>query len=222
MRKKGLQKLTDMSKVNALFSLEQITFEDYSGLSPEDRELFCKVINDKAAILKGVEKDSFLKQIELITDQVSKNEIWEINHNQITWAIAVLMQERGRMPSKNEIAEKTELSRQTVHKHLKDYSAHPIYLQQVEQFRFMTNKVLARVFHYAVNGDVKAAKLFFDVVGAAGKPIGENMPVKTQNNYIQINSMILSQENILSMKPEQVEQIEGILKRALPEHANKA
>ena len=215
MTKKGLQKLTDMSKINAMFNLEQITFADYSKLSPEEGAIFCKLINEKINSLKGVEKDVFVKQIELITDQQTKNEIWEINHNQITWAISKLMQEYGRMPSKMEISRKTELSRQTIHKHLKEYASHPQYLGQVEQFRFMTNKVLTRVFDYAVNGNVKAAKLYFEVVGSLSNQLPGNTLIKNQNNYIQINGTILSQDTIKNLKPEQVLQIEGILKGLL-------
>ena len=61
---------------------------------------------------------------------------------------------------------------------------------------------------------MRAAKLYFDVTGNLSKPEPENTPIKTQNNYIQINGMILSQENIKNLLPEQVLQIEGILKQA--------
>lgn len=37
------------------------------------------------------------------------------------------MQDYGRMPSKTEIGIKTELSRQTVYKHLKEYTSHPLF-----------------------------------------------------------------------------------------------
>jgi hypothetical protein len=35
----------------------------------------------------------------------------------------------------------------------------PNYLEQVEQFKFMSAKVLAKVFKLAVNEDMRAAKL---------------------------------------------------------------
>jgi biotin operon repressor len=117
-----------------------------------------------------------------------KNRLWEYNHNQITWAIATLMQEGGRMPTGHEIAKKAKLSRQTVHKHLKEYSKDEGYLEKAEQFRFMSSKVLARVYTFAVNGDVRAARLYFDVVGNLGKPPSSPSAVtNTQNNYIQVN-----------------------------------
>ncbi len=124
------------------------------------------------------------------------------------------------MPSKREIAEKTELSRQTVHKHLQEYRDSPLYQQQIEWFSYMKVKVLAKVYKFAVNGDMRAAKLYFDVVGNLGSPEPENKPIKTQNNYIQINGMVITEESIRGLKPEQVLQIEGILKQvALPQPA---
>ncbi len=86
----------------------------------------------------------------------------------MTWAIATLMQEYGRMPSVAVIANKSELSRQSIHKHLKEYATAPLFLEIQEPFRFMTSKVLARVFKFAVNGDMRAAKLYFDVLGNLG------------------------------------------------------
>ena len=37
---------------------------------------------------------------------------------------------------------KTGLNRQTIHKHLKEYSAHPLYQEQLEQFRFIADRFL--------------------------------------------------------------------------------
>ena len=175
------------------------------------------MINSKFKELKGEDRDKFINKIDAITSQSTRNQLWESNHGQITWAISVLMQEYGRMPTSFEIADKTGLSRQTVHKHLKEYAIHPQYLELVEQYKFMTGKLLSRVFKFAVNGDIRAARLYFDVVGSLSQQEAGNTLIKRQNNYIQINSMVLSEDNIKSLKPEQVLQIEEILKAALPE-----
>ena len=120
------------------------------------------------------------------------------------------------MPSKTELASHTGLSRPTIHKHLKDYASHPQYMEQVEQFRFMTSKVLAKVFRFAVNGDIQAAKLYFTMVGSMNNGAAQNNTlIQNQNNYIQINGTVLSQESIKSLNPEQLNTIETILKTAL-------
>ena len=115
------------------------------------------------------------------------------------------------MPTNTEIAIKTELSRQTIHKHIKEYKTHSLFLEYQEQFEFISSKVLSKVFTFAVNGDMRAAKLYFDIVGGAGKT-SNSTSIQNQNNYIQINGTVLNQETIKKLKPEQLNLIEEILK----------
>lgn len=216
--KKSLQKLTESEiKINEIIALKQITLNDIEPLSVDEYNRFYCVLTEMINKLKGEERDEFIKRVELILPKSMKNQLWEYNHNQITYAISTLMQDLGRMPSKNEIAAKSELSRQTIYKHMNDYASHPQYMQQIEQFRFMTSKVLARVFQFAVNGDVAAAKLYFNVMGNLNGQLSNNTLIQNQNNYIQINGTVLSQETIKRLNPDQLNTIENILKTALPQ-----
>lgn len=217
--KEGLQKFTETeTKINKILSLEQITAKDLEHLSEKENTRLMEILTERFNKLKGAERDKFYKKIEPLTSDTTKNQLWEYNHNQIIWAISTLMQEYGRMPTKTEIATKTELSRQTIHKHLKEYTNHPQYLGQIEQFRFMTSKVLAKVFQFAVNGDTGAAKLYFNVMGFMNNgQTPNNTLIQNQNNYIQINGTVLSQETIKHLNPEQLNTIETILKTALPQ-----
>ena len=72
--------------------------------------------------------------------------------------------------------------------------------------------MLANVFKYASNGDMKAARLYFEMVGAVNKKQA-NTVVNEQNNYIQINNTILSQENLKRLTAEQLDQIESIIRK---------
>jgi hypothetical protein len=89
---------------------------------------------------------------------------------------------------------------------------------QNEQFKFMTDKVLAKVFHYAVNGDMAAAKLYLNSMGANERNNKGNTLIQNQNNYIQINGLVLNQETIKQLKPQQLLLIENILKAAIKEN----
>ena len=217
--KKSLQKFTQkINKVEWLFSLKKVTFSELDTLNKNEKEKVFKLMNEKINSLKGIEKERFIEQFIEVWDTSTKNQLWENNHNLITWAISTLMQEYGRMPNTNEIATKTELSRQTIHKHLKEYASHPQHLKQIEQFRFMTSKVLAKVIQFAVNGDTRAAKLYFNVMGFMNNgQAPNNTLIQNQNNYIQINGTVLSQETIKHLNPEQLNTIETILKTALPQ-----
>jgi hypothetical protein len=217
--KQGLQKLTNTdAKIKKILALEKVTVEDIKQLSDKENEKLNEVLTKKFNTLKGVEIDKFNKKFEAVINPETKNELWENNHIKITNAISTLTQEYGRMPSKAEMAAKTELSRQTVHKHIKEYSAHPLYLAQLERYRFLTGKVLARVFYFAVNGDIGAAKLYLTAMGCLNnvQPPASSM-IQNQNNFIQINNTILSQETIKNLSADQLQNIESIIKASLPQ-----
>ena len=75
---------------------------------------------------------------------------------------------------------------------------------------------MAKVYTYGVNGDVKAAKLYFELVGNININHSLNTKVQNQNNYIQINGTVLSQDTIKNLNNEQLGIIEAVLKSALP------
>lgn len=87
----------------------------------------------------------------------------------------------------------------------------------MEQFKFLSSKVLATVCQLALNGDTGAAKLYFQVIGnLSNNEASNNTLIQNQNNFIQINGTVLSQEKIKQLNPDQLLQIENILKTALP------
>lgn len=216
--KKGLQKLTESEiRINKVLSLEKILPSDLDTLNKNERAEVLDILTRRLTESKDIERDKIIKQIDPFMADITRNQMWEHNHAQITYAISSMMQEKGRMPVMTEIAEKTGLSRQTVHKHLKEYHTHPLFLEQAEMFRFMTSKVLAKVFHFAVNGDTGAAKLYFNVMGCLNGQAKTGTSIQNQNNFIQINGTVLSQETVKNLNPEQLNSIEAVLKAALPD-----
>jgi predicted transcriptional regulator len=161
-------------------------------------------------------RDNFINKIEIICPNTN-TDVWDYNQQMVTYAITKLMNESGHMPSVNNIADEVGLSRQTVAKHLKEYRANPQYLAQVERFKFMAPKIMAGVFKLATRGDVKAARLYLETVGAPNKK-QSNTVVNEQNNYIQINNTILSQENLKALSAEQLNMIENIITGAGGNH----
>ncbi|MCP2043490.1 hypothetical protein [Pontibacter sp. HSC-36F09] len=216
--KKSLQKFTETeAKISKLMALESLSYDDLEILNDDERKQFGKMLTDIFNSLQGHELDKFYNKIKPIMAKETKNSIWDSNHNRITYGMSKLMQDFGRMPTKDELANETGLSRQTIHKHLKDYANHPLYLEHTDQFKFMVDKVLAKMFHYAVNGDVSAAKLFLTVVNPPTAKVNGKTLIQTQNNYIQINGTVLSQETLQQLSPEQLNNLEAMLKTALPE-----
>jgi len=209
-----LQKLTvSEKKINSLLAKKKIKPGDSSKLlNAKERDIFNKILANKLAESKGEELDKLLEQLSEVLPNEVKNQLWENNHYSITHSMSKLIEEYGKMPTKNQIANDTGLSRQTIHKHLSNYAEHPLYAEQVKQFKFMADRVLAKVIKQAAQGDMKAARLYFEVMGNLGNEGRLNSTIKTQNNYIQINQTKLSQETIKNLSPEQLNQIEAVLR----------
>ena len=171
--------------------------------------------NEKAqrvSNMVGKRKSNEIIQCEIKhPDSEIKNRMWEFNHFKIIATIQNSIQEHNYMPSVSEIARKTELSRQTVNKHIKEYSGNPDYLSQMKQFRLLAVQVLTAVAHYALEGDMRAARLYLESISNVN---GEQnkVGIKTQNNYLQINNTLLTEEVIENLTPQQLQKIERIIK----------
>jgi biotin operon repressor len=156
-------KLTGSEKKTiALLELEKITLSDLDNFDTGERQYLAVVCTQMLQGLKHKERDDFLNKIEPIMPASNKQQIWEYNHQAITDAISRLIEQYGSMPTKNHLAEETGLSRQTISKHLKEYQTHPGYTEQMEQYKMMAPKLMAKVFQYAAKGDIRAARLYLE------------------------------------------------------------
>jgi DNA-binding transcriptional ArsR family regulator len=172
-------------------------------------------VNERVQQTKGSERDEILRKIEDTLSDDTKNDFWEYNHNRIMLSIESLMKKLGRMPTRSEIADNTDLSRQTVYRHLKEYSNHPLYVEQLQKMRILSINVLSKVYETAMAGDIGSRKLYLNVMGFL-----PNTQVQNQNNYIQINNTVITQEIIRHLSSEQLLIIESLLKTILPEAMN--
>lgn len=206
-KERGLQKFTDSEFLDRLLKQSKIGNEDLEKLTPKQLILFNDFFEKNYNTAKDEEKDQLLNKIIDALPEKKRNQIWEINHNNITNAITDYVQTCGGMPTKTRIAEYTGLSRQTVDKHLKEFQTSPLFKEIDEQFKFMIPKVMAEVLRQAINGDIRAAKLFLEVSGGNRT----KTRIKNQNNFIQINGIELTEEKISKLKPEQLEAIEAVL-----------
>lgn len=197
-------------KIDSLLTQQKITLNDVEDLTQAERRRLGYKATKILAKLTGEDRDNFLEKIEQIMPGNAQNEIWEYNHAVISAAISNYMHQHGAMPDKSTVAEETGLSRQTVAKHMIEYKQHPEFIAEMEQFKFMSNQILANVFKYANNGDMRAARLYFEMVGTLNKQSAGTI-VNAQNNYIQINNTILSQEKLKQLSAEQLVQIENIV-----------
>lgn len=207
----SLQKVTELQKkIEALFKLEKISREDLDGLNKEEWSYFSRTTTEKINNTEGEELDSLLEKVDPILSQHTKNELWENNHRKIIQAISTFIDEYGRMPLNMELVKPVGLSRQTIHKHLKEYKENCLYSDYIGQFEFMTPKLVAKMYQFAIRGDVKAGRLYFEMIGALGKG-----KVKNQTNYIQINNIQISEEKLKTLTEDQLKKVEDVLVEVL-------
>ncbi|MGN6394619.1 MAG: hypothetical protein ACTHMI_03585 [Mucilaginibacter sp.] len=198
-------------KVDDVLALQKITADDLSSLTRMERDYLSETITDSLNSLKGEEKDNFLCKVDAIIAPASKNQFWEHNHHLRSEAISRLMRQYGYMPSNSAIARETGLSRPTIVKHLKEYKTSPEFAAETERFRFMAPKLLAAVYKRGCEGDMRAAKLYFEMTGSLIKQRAGNI-VNSQNNFLQINNTILSAETLQKLSSEQLNQIEHMIR----------
>lgn len=168
----GLQELTQSQIIfNNMMEREAIKG---TGLNGASYDMIREVITLVVSMLKeleGEELDRFIVKFDVLLLEDVKNQLWENNHLKITQAIGKHCSIYNAMPNKSQISNATGISRQTVHKHLKDYGSNPLFTEQVDQFKFMGARVMGRVLESALCGDTKAARLYFDMIGQSVKPL---------------------------------------------------
>lgn len=113
----------------------------------------------------------------------------------------------GRLPSITTISSKTGLSRNTVTKHFKDLKSEGYLHDILDGSYILVDRVLAHLYKIGVETkDVKALKVFLD--WHKGKSAWA-----LQKNYIQINNLILTEDDIKTLPQESVIEIENFVKK---------
>ncbi len=102
-------------------------------------------------------------------ERQGKNTIWERNHYTIRLGILKYVEECGMMPTVGKIAEISKLSRTTVHKHLKDFDTAQLFGEQMQTYKMGLLCIMDLTMQMAMKGNLKAMKLYFDMMTFAGK-----------------------------------------------------
>ena len=206
-KKRSLQKFTDSEFLDRLLKQSKIGNEDINKLTSRQLILFNDFFTKNYNEAKDETKDQLLNKVIDSLPEKTRNQIWEINHNNITNAIIDYVQTCGGMPTKTRIAEYTGLSRQTIDKHFKEFESSPLYKGINEQFKFMMPKVMAEVLRQALSGDIRALRLYIDFTNGTKS----KARINNQNNFIQINDIQLTEEKIKKLNPDQLQTIEAVL-----------
>ncbi len=205
--KKPLQKLT---KTDEILQKKKVYPSDVTQLPVEEWKALQNEINKRFKDLKGEEREAFLDKIEAIIPESEKpyvrNQIWEDNHQEICRVISNFIKSNGQIPTKYQIAMESGLSRQTVYKHLSSFAESELYKEELSKLKILTNKLLTIVYQDACRGNVKAARLYFEMTGELSC-----RKTSTNNFFIQINSVRVDENLIRSLPADALNEIEKIL-----------
>ena len=146
---------------------------------------------------------------------------WEENHQVIMKYIKEYMRDERKVPTIMNISKKTNLTRATIYKHLQGFSADPEFAAHTSMFKIMVTDVLRQLYIQTTYGEVKAARLYMEIMGVlkTGKTVNNSF-INNQHNHLKINNILLTEEVLQSLNTEQLQQIEGILLKNLPKEAS--
>jgi len=143
------------------------------------------------------------------------NEItWETNHEKITEALRYLQRKEVKVTVSN-IAQLTKLTRKTIYKHFQEGGANPIRKINGPLNRFMLDEVIERICRKACYGDLKAAKLYLEIMGVIQQNNCKvNTNVLNYNNTITVKEQVLTEEIVQNLSAENLSQLEEFVKSA--------
>lgn len=212
---KRLQKVTEtkgsrITKLEETFKKEKITPKDLP-LNPAERKKLTDQIEAHIDSLRGSDLDEYLEKIESIIAPETdlKNQTWERAHTQIAIWLGRLMREYNRVPTVTEIAKESNYSRKTIHAHLKEFESSSFLQEERQKFKILNSTIMSRLFEMGFQGDVRACRLFLEFTGG--------IKSKGTINYIQINSLLVTEDTIKQLPQARLAEIENLIKTAISE-----
>jgi len=203
------------SRINSLATHPDIDLETISQLTYAQKKKLKANLLGRTKHATFAEKSGLLEKIDLLNgDESLRREIWEENHRTVVTHMAGYFDSNGSLPSTSALAQKTGLSRQCVIRHLTAYREEPEYEIQKAKMKIMKTQLMEKVLHQAFMGDVQAARVYIDAVtkmeDKENNRIETAPHIRQQNNFFQVNGIVISKEKMEQLPPEQLKMLEQI------------
>jgi hypothetical protein len=185
---------------------------DLNDVNGEDLALFISMLSKGLARFQGYDLDALKTNTWAVIANDTRVDVKARSFQNIVWAIDKLTKETGRFPSRVEIAKETGLSRPTVNRYLEQYAESEMFKQREEEFVMMREKVLAKTYRLAVEGDMRAARLFLDATSGIS---AASVNIKNQQNNLNITglNLQLSEADIQALPPDVLQHLQGLMKK---------
>ncbi len=209
-KRKSLQKLTELKRTK---DLDSFLDEEPRLSEKEITKFFLNKLNTTDPIDSPEEFQNtgimFLHYCNRIgrEEQIfeQKNALYEFNHDLIMNQISNYLFKNGMMPRVSDIRDKTGISRTTIYKHLEDEKINGRNNKARKQLRMLVSQAMATLYKIGVEDrNAQALKYFINFV----EPETNS---GTVNNYVQINNIRLTQNDLENIPLEEQEKIETIL-----------
>ena len=112
------------------------------------------------------------------TDLTENYQNWDTNHELIKRALCKLIRSKVRWPTKEAIAAEAGLSRSTVYRHMEQFRKDDMMVAELEELKFMSSEITATMADLALDGDVRAMRLSYELTGALKKGKQVVVPVE--------------------------------------------
>lgn len=174
---------------------------DKDELNAIHYKIFINDVYDKQ-MLEG------FKEIESLNDKTRS--IFEVFHKKMANKIAKFIEDSGHTPPVHYIAEKLMIAPSLVQKHLDNYQTID-YMDSSKQIeRIAADQLKNRVLRKALEGDLKAAKLYLTHIDK-DQQTQPQAATMTVNNFIQVNNIFINQDTIHSLPEAKQKAIEEII-----------
>lgn len=143
----------------------QLSPADISHLTADEHETLLQEYFRRLKDYTGAARDAYQQQINDLLGGETRSAIWEENRALITHAMMSHLQLQGTVPSKTKLSLLTGLSRQTIHRHLKEYNTSPYIADELNKLKVISADLMFQLSKQALGGCIKSAKLFFMLTG---------------------------------------------------------
>jgi len=161
-------------------------------------------------------KDKLSNKKKELQSRNQKSVRWEINHRCILNYIHEYVKDYYSIPTITDISKETGLSRPTVYKHLSDTTVQDYLGKQFNTFSLLIPEILGMLYSKSFNPlasdmeTIRAAKTILEFLQFSSK-YSNYITIHEKINYLIINNTTITQDQLKSLAPEQLSQIEYLI-----------
>lgn len=203
-------------RVAAMLKKEIIYKEDYEHFTQIEKDCFTAYMCYCMANYKDVDLIKWQYQMSGFSQDLLADTLAENEENHIPFYLGKGLRKYSSLSSVNQLSRESGIPKDRIaafFDKIPDTPGRPY----MRKFKALESRVMAKVYSNAMDGDMTAAKLFLTVTGAIEQTPRTQTVHNTQNNFIQLNGNILSQNTIEQLPEAQQVKVWELINKSLPQ-----